>query len=312
MKKKSDGVYRNHKALLKDFFEYFNEPIIKDDKQNVFMWDVKDYFINQINPKGIKQKTKKVYRAYLKRFFNHVIGSLVDKKIPFHNPVPDESIYEFDKLDSDISKKSERDKKKLSKNQIQEILDFIKKNIGPSTKKKIFVLYALHVCTGARTSEIRTIKIKDVNLKERYFETGFEKNARKSTYNNDESLMFFFPEGFVNYLKNYIIPLKKKGETWLFPRASDNSKPITEGTATYYYKKIRKNLGFKFSMHYFRHSFISHLKSNGCSRDEREELLNHSPSSTQAKFYEHDDLVEMRKIYDKYFPYYDFAYFKKK
>ncbi|KKK40162.1 MAG: Tyrosine recombinase XerC [Candidatus Lokiarchaeum sp. GC14_75] len=304
VKKRSDGAYRNQKSALKSFFDYLDKPVDK-----IYMWDVINYFNDVLEGKSILKDSKETRRSYLKSFFSYVQGTLASKQTIYQNPVPNYQIYKFKSRDTDIKKQSEKNEKILTKTQLLEILNYIKKNY--TKNKRTFIFFCLCECTGARYSEIRTIKIENINLEERYFETGFEKNAMKSTRTTGESLLFFFPDTFKTYLKNYIILCEKKGEKWLFPSPHNNQKHIGINGVDYYYQQVRKALGFHFSMHYFRHSLINHLKRNGCSRDDREMLLNHVPSSTEGRHYEHDEIEQMREIYDKYFPYYSFPYFKK-
>ncbi|MFX1499970.1 MAG: tyrosine-type recombinase/integrase [Promethearchaeota archaeon] len=304
IKKRSDYAYRNHKSVLKNLFENIDKPILKITKL-----DIKKYFDEVLDPRDdIKADSKETMRANLRSFFYHVESLLLDQDINYNNPVPSKKVYKFTKRNTDIIKRSEKNAKLLTKNQLLEILDYAKKNFTKNNKR-MFIYFGLCICSGAREMEIATIKIADVNIEERYFETGFEKNARKSTKHIKEGLLFFFPVNFTSYLKNYVLKLKNEGEIWLFPSTKGIESHMTNSTPEYYYKKLRKALGFHFSMHWFRHSLITYLKKNSCSRENREMLLNHVPLRIQAKHYEHEEITEKRAIYDKYFPYYEFPYF---
>lgn len=299
VKKRSDSAYRNNKSVLKSLLNYSDIPIPKITKINI-----RNYFNDVLDQKEIGLKTKETHRAYLTSFFYHVESLLLKNDIEYLNPVPNKKVYKFQKKVGDIVKQSEKMDKLLSKSQILQILDYCKKNLN----KREFILFALSTCTGARISEIRTIEIKNINLEERYFETGFEKNAHKSTLHRDEGLLFFFPKHLLAYLKNYIFTLNKRNEKWLFS-SQKSEKFILSAGVEYIYRKIRTALGFHFSMHYFRHSMITYLKKNKCPQEYREGLLNHEPSTTQGKFYEHLSIAEKREIYDKYFPYSNIVYF---
>ena len=309
VKKRSDFAYRNHKCILKNLLENVHKPVLKINKldiRNYFndVLDVKKWINHDGKERHIKLKTKEAYRAYLTSFFNHVDSLLLKKNKSYQNPVPNKNVYKFTKRDIDTSNKSDRDKKLLSKEKILLILNYVRKNM----KMKHFIAYGLMICTGARCLEILTIKLKDIKLNERYFETGQVKNARKSTIHTGESLMFFYPENFRVYLKNYILSLKEN-EEWLFPSTYKKGSHVWISYVDYHKKNIIQKLGFKFHAHMFRHSMITHLKNNGCLLDYREGLLNHCPSSIQGKFYEHPEIPEKRAIYDKFFPYKDFPYF---
>jgi len=297
VKKRSDYAYYNNKSVIRLFFEYINKPADKITKI-----DVRNYFRDVIDKKNLKKDTKNTYRAYLSSFFDFVESIQLKKDIDFSNPVPSKRIFQFTKKPTDIKKKSEQEIKLLTKKQIFQIIEYCKRN----KSKRHFIFFGLAICTGARCSELLSIKIDNINLGERFLETGFEKNARKSTRIIEDALMFFIPRRLTEYLKNYILTLDS--EEWLFPSPS---KPdhIGTGFAEYSYRQIRKALSFHFSMHYFRHSLITYLKANECPQDIREGLLNHVPSSTQGRRYEHLDTPEKRALYDKYFPYYSIKYF---
>jgi len=296
VKKRSDGAYRNHKSALKSFFDYIDKPADKVTK-----FDVINYFNDVLDKKDIKKSTKKRYRSYLRSFFYHVEALTLKKKNDFNNPVPNNKLYKFTKKSNDLKKQSQKDEKLLTMAQLNEILDYCRKNLP----KKVFIFFGLAIATGARASEIRTIALENINLEERYFETGFEKNARKSTMNSEECLLFFFPRAFKIYLENYIYELD--GD-FLFP--TQLQEYPSANWSQQKVNKIRKALGFHFTMHYFRHSLITYLKTNGCPADDRKMLLNHSMDDVQAEYYTHLSIEEKRAIYDKFFPYYSIKYFQ--
>ncbi|MFX0188694.1 MAG: tyrosine-type recombinase/integrase [Candidatus Hodarchaeota archaeon] len=304
VKKRSDQAYKDHKSILKNLFTHIDKPVLKITKL-----DIKKYFDEVLDPRqDIKASSKETMRGTLRSFFFHVESLLLDQEINYNNPVPSKKVYKFTKRNTDIIKRSEKKAKLLTKEQLLKILDYAKKNFTKNNKR-MFIYFALSVCSGAREMEIATIKIADVNIKERYFETGFEKNARKSTKHIKEGLLFFFPKSFASYLKNYLLKLKNDNDVWLFP-STRTERHMSPSTPRYYYEKLREALGLAdFSMHWFRHSLITYLKTNGCSLEDREMLLNHVPHRTQAKHYEHEEIAEKRAVYDKYFPYYEFPYF---
>ena len=297
VRNRSDFAYRNQKSVLTDFFEFINKPISSITRQ-----DIRSYFNERVDAKEIKMDSKNTYRSYLSSFFEFICSIYLD--IP--NPVPNKKQYQFTQRSIDIKKRSEeKDSKVLTKQQLQQILN----HCYYSRSLREFIFFGLCICTGARYSEIRTIKIENVNIEQRYFETGFEKNAKKSTRTSKRSLIFFFPENFKPFLQNYVFRLSQQNHAWLFASKKDQTKHVSHTGIQYLYEKIRTKLGFHFSMHYFRHSFITYLKRNDCSRETRETLLNHVPSGTQAKHYEHDEIFELKAEYDKYFPYYDISYY---
>jgi len=270
------------------------------------MIDVKNYFEIILDKKNIKITSKETKRSYLTSFFYHIQALLLDRNIEFRNPVPTRQVFQFTQFENDIKKYSELKNNILPITQIEQILTYCRKNL----KKKYFIMFGLLISTGARHSEIRSIKLKNLHFKERYFETGFEKNARKSTLKSKKALLFFFPNNFSVYLKNYIYGLNKK-EEWLFPAVNiKSSASFLNNSAIYNTKeRIEKALGFKFKLHSFRNSLITNRIKMECPLWLSEGLMNHKSSSVEGEHYIKLSISEKRDLYDKYFPYYSFPYF---
>ncbi|MFW9970766.1 MAG: tyrosine-type recombinase/integrase [Candidatus Odinarchaeota archaeon] len=271
------------------------------------MGDITEYFdniidlrINKKNNNPISIKSKEAYRSYLKSFFDYVIGRLLKHNVEYRNPVPNKGIYKFTRHDSDIKKQKNIIDEVFSEQELLEILNQSKKK-----SLRDFIIYALLVIDGTRISEILTIKIEHIHLNERYFETGFEKNARKTTRFSDESLIFFFPENFKPYLEQYINYIGKDN-LWLFPNRRSH---LTYGGFRNY---VIMNYEKRFRLfHKFRHTLISNrLFKTECPLWISEGLNNHKISdSTEIKHYAKFTIEQKRDLYDRYFPYYDFPYF---
>lgn len=303
VQKRSTGSYYGQKCTLRAFFTHLDKKI-----EEINMIDIKNYFQDFLDKKEVKLKTKETHRSHLTSFFYYVQSLLLSENIELRNPVPNQRIYQFTKKYDDIKKQSEIKKQILTDKQLERILDYCKKNL----RKKYFIMFGLLICTGARHSEIRSIRLGNINLEKRFFETGFEKDARKSTLKSDEGLLFFFPEKFGIYLKNYIYSLKKE-DAWLFPAIkSDNSYYFLDDGALYYAKKkIENALSFKFKLHKFRNTIINNrLIKMRCPLWLSESLTNHKVSnSTQIKHYASLTIEQKRNLYNEYFPYYDLHYF---
>ena len=192
--KRSYNAYKNQKGVIYDCLNHIRKEI-----QAISMVDLRSYFEDVIGKKSLKLTSKETYRSYLNSFFLFVEGTFLEQRIEFKNPVPSRKIWQFTQEESDVRRINDNKNEVYSKQELEEFLEIVKKR-----NFRDFILFSLLACTGARISEILTIKKPDVNLQERYFETGFEKNARKSTLRSKKSLLFFFPENFKPYLEQYI------------------------------------------------------------------------------------------------------------
>lgn len=306
--KRSTSAYKNQKSTILNLLNYLNKNL-----QEITMINIKDYFdnvidkkINNRNNKPISIDSKNAYRSYLKSFFDYLIGRFLEENIELRNPVPNRQIYKFTQLESDIKKQSTINDEVFTDQELLEILKLSKKK-----SLRDFVLYSLLIIDGARISEILTIKIENINLKERYYETGFVKDARKSSKHSNKSLIFFFPEKFRPYLVQYINYIGKEN-IWLFPGRTNhlsyggfrNYVFDTHTRKMNYDKKYRR-------FHQFRATLISNrLIKMECPLWISEGLTNHKISeSTQIKHYAKFTIEQKRDLYDKYLPYYKFPYF---
>lgn len=295
VKKRSLNSFKISQNVLMRFFNY-----IQKNPEDVKRSDVKDYLKNIVDNWNVKLKTKSLHYALLSSFYSWLTEELNEDEIVFINPVPKKYVRNFTTNPNDFEDEDDANKKVLSKEQIEQILDYTRNN----RKMRDFILVGLQICTGARVSEIRTIRISNVNLKERSFKTGIEINARKSSKHGLKKLKFIFPKKFKIYLEYYLNTLDPN-QKYLFSTYNQN-KCLNNDLVYYIYNQIREKIGFYFTSHFFRHSIITYLEENGCPVNISNRLLNHKISGTQERVYKHFDRV---KDYDKYFPYYLSKYF---
>lgn len=305
VKKRSDPAYKNQKCALTQFFEYVYTNLNNKNVVEITKKDVRNYLNDILDKKEIKNSSKNSYRSYLSSFFDY-IEEIIDSDT-FTNPVPNKKKYKFTQYEKDVKKQSEKELEILTKTQLLKILDYCHKN----RRLEDFILFGLCICTGARISEIITIKLENINLQERYFETGFEKNARKSTLGPKKSLLFFFPGKFKIFLKNYILSLKSLNPDieWLFPGKNKKIHATVNNKPYYILEMLNKKLGFHFSYRYFRKSIITERVKMNCPDWISEGLTNHIGTTVQKRHYITLTIKEKRDYYDVYFPYVSFPYF---
>ena len=303
--KRSTGSYFNNKSILGHFLKYVKKPV-----KDITIFDIMDYFENSLDKLEIKKNTKNTRRYTLKSFFNYIRKQHIKAGIEYINPVPERDIFEFSRMKRDIVRQSEKKLPILSLNELELVLTYL---VPPKEfDEKIYrnyLLFLLVIVSGARISEIRTIQINEINLPNRYFESGFVKDARKTTLRSEESLLFFFPECVIPVLEKYILNREHDSE-FLFHAPRDPSKPMSHTLAGYIGRNISKELNIKFSWHYFRRTLITERIKMGCPEGLSEGLSNHMGKSVEWESYIKLNINERREKYDQYFPYKEFQIFK--
>ncbi len=299
-KKRSDGSFNNMMVVLKNFFQNVTKPL-----KDITIINVRDYFVDHLDKRDIKTVSKNVKRFMLIGFFNYVKKLYLVENIDFQNPVPNKAVFQFTQTADDIKRHSKMKHKILTLDQLDEILFWVENN----RSLRDLIIIVLITFSGARISEIRSIIKSDLDIEKNFFETGFIKNARKSTLGKKQGLLFFFPDEVKPLLERYIGQLDEK-EDWLFPGYLDRC--ISPSTADWIYCDAKKSLDIKFSWHYFRKTIITERKKMKCPLDISEMLMGHSPSSVEGESYIKLSVEEKFRYYLEYFPYKSLRFLKRK
>ena len=302
--KRSKGTRYNTKSTIRKFLKLVKKPIIEIDYQ-----DIKKY-LDSIDKKKITIGTKNAYRQYVRSFITycHDVYQL-EGITDFKAVMPSKLISDFTKRGDDLEKAEDGNSEILENDEIEQILIHIMENRKYKNRRKQlrdFLLFAIAITTGARISEIRTIRREDIHLTKRYFESGFIKGAMKTTGNESRktALLFFLPKSLIYYIEEYMNLFDSK---WLFPTRTNNRLSYS-----YIHKnileKIRKELGFFFTWHTFRRSLISKRDDMDILPHISELLVNHQFSSVEGKSYIKKSLSEKRSLYDEFYPYSELKY----
>lgn len=297
---RSTGSYNNNKSILKHFLNTINKKISK-----ITVFDIMEYFETSLDKKNIKKSTKNTIRYTLKSFFNYVKKQYLKEGKEYTNPVPERDLFEFSQKAEDIKRQSTYKLPILSMDELEQIKEYFEKNEKLFKKKKItrnYLLFLIAIFTGARISEVRTLRVNDINITERYLESGFIKDARKTTLRSEESLLFFFPEYLIEPLKEYL-KIRKFNSEFLFYSPMNPTKPLSHELCQVICKKISKKLGFKFTWHYFRKTMITERIKMGCPEGLSEVLSNHVGTSVEWESYIKLSIEKRREKYDEFFPY---------
>ena len=286
--KKSPATQKNVSQNLHYGFNFIHTHYPKiNSVLQITPEQLKDYFIH-IEARPLRKTVKRKYRTNLKAFINYLLGDLraYNKKLPFnYDYVFSDEFHKF----KDSSGKIERDA--VSVTEIYEILAFYE-----NRSMRDFVLIGILAYSGCRVGGLCALKITDIDLENRTFETQEKPTSGSTGWNR-----YFYPKKFQVHLESYLIELKMCHPTreLLFPI---KPKSVRQILSNYPNRHVNPHL--------FRDAINTHWVENGLlDAGIRASLLNQKPSGINAGHYlktytQNDKSGKNRlELYDKYFPY---------
>ena len=183
----------------------------------------------------------------------------------------------------------------LSYDEFIKLLDEIKCDDDLSIRNKLILelLYA----TGLRVSELTSIKLEDIDIKERTIKVMGKGSKMRIVYFGD-----YAKKVLQEYLDNNRLDLLN-GKTSKYLLINKNGDRLTKSGVEYVIDEVSKHasLKFKISPHVLRHTFATHMLENGADLRSVQELLGHSSLST-TQIYTHITSEYLRKVYRDSFP----------
>lgn len=271
-KKYSINTIENYERDLLGFQEFLKNNKKKYDRLSYS--DVTDYMI-YLSAKKMKPSSINRHLSSIRSFYEYLIKTKILDSSPF-------------KLISGPKK----EKKLPNYLKYEEFLDLIKTcdetNLGIRNRMILELLFA----TGIRVSELVSIKIGDVDFKNREIRiTGKGSKTRIVYFNKTcQELM----SKYVRESRQEI--LKGKHCDYLIVNHLGN-RLTRRGVADILEKLIQKSsIKHKTSPHTLRHTFATLLLNEGMDIREVQELLGHARLSTTS-IYTHISNEELRKVY---------------
>lgn len=179
----------------------------------------------------------------------------------------------------------------LSIEEVDKLLDIeVIDHISARNKAMLELMYA----SGLRVTELINLKPNDVDLENNTVRTMGKGKKERIIPIGDYATV-----AVKNYLYNYRPDNKKCDYLFL----NNHYNQITRQGFFKVMKKLllEKGINIKFSPHTLRHSFASHMLSNGADLRTIQELLGHSNIST-TEIYLYVNSKEIRKNYDNAHP----------
>lgn len=271
-KKYSDYTISSYEKDLNDYIKYLKENKLRYDKLEYK--DVVDYIIYL---KGKKLEATSVNRhlSSIRSFYKY----LIDNKITSSNPFK-------------LVRGPKKEKKLPNYLQYDEFVDLIntcdETPLGIRNRMILELLFA----TGVRVSELVSIKLTDIDFKDR---------SIKITGKGKKDRIVYFNKVCQEVMSNYVINarqelLKGKRNDYLIINHLGN-KITSRGVQDIIEKVLLKSsIKHKISPHTLRHTFATLLLKEGMDIREVQELLGHERLETTS-IYTHVTNEELRKAY---------------
>lgn len=158
---------------------------------------------------------------------------------------------------------------------------------------RTMTLYKLLLETGARISEVLSVKISDID---------FENKEIPIIGKGGKSRTLFFREKSAYWIKRYLAKRKGSNEYLFANRAGDNQWSYNDVCRSFQRYKRLSGIKKHFTIHTFRHTFATQLLLNGLPINKVSFLLGHERLETTIKYYIGIiENAEAKKIEDRYF-----------
>ncbi len=272
-KKVSNNTLQSYKRDLKQFLEYINEKDIKYNKMTEEQ--VKEY-LDYLEEEGKKPSTISRTIASIRAFYQYEVKN----KKTMQNPTENIQSPRIEKRKPCI----------LTSEEVELLLEQPKDIDLKGTRDKAMLEFAY--ATGMRVTEIISLNVEDVDLKEGKVRC---KNAIRTRTIPLGKMSLDALKEYMEDARNILV--KTEEETALFVNL--NGKRLTRQgfwKIIKYYQE-QANITKDITPHTLRHSFATHLLQNGADLKSIQMMLGHSDiSSTQVYMqFQNDGLNDVYK-----------------
>lgn len=229
-----------YNIYAKDFFS-----VVRKKPEDVERADIITYLAEMKEKRNSANNTMSLALAALRYLFSHIVRKNVFDDIK--NP-----------------KKGNKLPTVLSMDEVRSLI-----KATPFGRDRLIVEFLYS--SGVRVSEAVSMKVNELNLKERIA------NVRGGKGNKDRIIIL--SHNWISGLKRY---LKRKKITCEFVFSKKNGKPISTDTVQRIIRQAAQKAGIpkKITPHSLRHSFATHLLDSGENIRKIQELLGHSNLNT--------------------------------
>lgn len=242
-------------------------------------------FLESERRRGVAKSSLKRRIIALRRYFEFLLNKEIVRINPFINistPKLDKKLPEF-LYEQEIKRLFQNNKTRNSKYVLRD-------------QAIIELLFA----SGIRVSELCSIKLLDLNLRERKIKINGKGKKQRYVYfalNVKETI-----EKYIKELRSQLILLSTSNhKNYVF--LNDQGNPLTPRGVEYILNKIERDLelGFSIHPHKFRHTFATTLMNSGADLRFIQKVLGHENLAT-TQIYTHVTTSKMKETYNKSFP----------
>jgi len=182
----------------------------------------------------------------------------------------------------------------FSETEVNSVLNSIHTNTFEGLRDKLIV--ELFYSTGMRRIELAQLQLQDVDLSQ-----GLVKVLGKRNKERFIPLLPSVMDTFESYLSERLKleTIKDPSILFLTKKGTKVYEMLIYRIITSYFDSVSSKV--KKSPHILRHSFATHLLSNGADLNAVKELLGHS-SLAATQVYTHNSVAELKKVYEKSHP----------
>ncbi|WP_224424942.1 site-specific tyrosine recombinase/integron integrase [Methanobrevibacter sp. TMH8] len=273
----SRNTIKTYKSVIKNLYEYLDS--VND------LYDEKKFL-----------RSFKIYIQHLKRDklasqnYIYLVTVASKKFLEFHN------LYFLDEIHT--PKRTKSLPKSLNELEVEKLINAFDYDLKESleynniykikTRLRNKLILTLLYSSGIRVSELVSLVIKDIDLKERTI---------RIRGKGDKDRIVLFDNHTKELIEEYI-SLIDSNDDYLFTNRRNN--PLTTRYIQIMIKDHAKEAGIKkrVTPHILRHSFATHLLKNGVDIRVIQQLLGHSNLST-TQIYTNVDMETLKNVYDK-------------
>ncbi|MHA1682001.1 MAG: hypothetical protein ACTSUE_13770 [Promethearchaeota archaeon] len=297
---RSPSLKRNERRYLSQLTNFLNKRNL--DILNAAAPDFLDFF-KWVDSIDILRISKKRYWYAVKSLSKFVTQWIYAQTGEIQElSIPPEALVQFKEKEHAVRV----EENVYTESEIFKILNYLR-----GTNFKYYVLIGLMAFSGARVSEVVSIRSRYMNVEERYFISGTVEGFKKT-----DEVIYFFPRFFQSTMKVFMMQLGDlyPGSEFIFPPYQTDTRS-ERGFINPNQVRDRLRDSFKFigiddkygiSTKGFRDAINTYRKERCATTEEdRSRLLNQKTGGVNVKHYlkRLTTIRELRKLYDENFPY---------